>query len=139
MVFGQYLSGLYWLYSPTLAFIKALLSDRLFRIQLVWVHPLTTLSLTLGVYDSCSQLNSRLWCLQPQLVTKPLRRSGIARTFPGGRHAYQQDQNGQKWGKFETNYRKKRKYFAVPGPLVSPAVAVCGWCKLTSDLDSHTC
>ena len=25
------------------------------------------------------------------------------------------------------------------GPLVSPAVAVCGWCKLTSDLDPHTC
>ena len=27
------------------------------------------------------------------------------------------------------------KYFAVPGPLVSPAVVVCGWCKLISDLD----
>ena len=32
-----------------------------------------------------------------------------------------------------------RKYFAVPGALVSPAVAVYGWCKLTSDLDPHTC
>ena len=31
------------------------------------------------------------------------------------------------------------KYFAVPGPLVSPAVAVCGWCKVTSDLDPHNC
>ena len=31
-----------------------------------------------------------------------------------------------------------QKYIAVPGPLVMlvlPAVAVCGWCKLTSDLD----
>ena len=28
-----------------------------------------------------------------------------------------------------------QKYFAVPGPLVSPAVSVCGWCKLTPDLD----
>ena len=27
----------------------------------------------------------------------------------------------------------------IPWPLVSPAVAVCGWCKLTSDLDPHTC
>ena len=25
-----------------------------------------------------------------------------------------------------------KKYFAVPGPLVSLAVAVCGWYKLTS-------
>ena len=31
-----------------------------------------------------------------------------------------------------------KKYFTVPGPLVSPTVAVCGWCKLTSDLDPHT-
>ena len=28
-----------------------------------------------------------------------------------------------------------KKYFAVPGPLVLPAVAVCGWCKLTPDLN----
>ena len=34
--------------------------------------------------------------------------------------------------------KKERKYFTVPGPLLSPAVAVCGWCKLTSDLDPHT-
>ena len=27
------------------------------------------------------------------------------------------------------------KYIAVPGPLVSPAIVVCGWCKLTPDLD----
>ena len=32
-----------------------------------------------------------------------------------------------------------KNYFAVPGPLVSPAVAVRGWCKLTSDLHSHIC
>ena len=32
---------------------------------------------------------------------------------------------------------KNKKYFVVPGPLVSPAVMVCGWCKLTSDLDAH--
>ena len=31
-----------------------------------------------------------------------------------------------------------KKFFAVPGMLVSPAVAVCGWCKLTSDLDPHS-
>ena len=27
------------------------------------------------------------------------------------------------------------KYFAVPGPLVSPAIAVCGWYKSTYDLN----
>ena len=27
----------------------------------------------------------------------------------------------------------------VPVPLVSPAVAVCGWCKLSPDLEPHTC
>ena len=38
------------------------------------------------------------------------------------------------------NYKlPKEKYFAVPGPLVLPAVAVCGWCKLTSNLHPHTC
>ena len=31
------------------------------------------------------------------------------------------------------------KYFTDPRPLVSPAVVVCGLCKLTSDLDPHTC
>ena len=56
---------------------------------------------------------------------------------------------GQKETQFNTKWivgdlacfpvKKKKKYFAVPGPLVSPAVAVCGLCKLTSDLDPHTC
>ena len=27
----------------------------------------------------------------------------------------------------------------VPRPLVLPAITVCGWCKLSSDLDPHTC
>ena len=38
--------------------------------------------------------------------------------------------------KFEprATYHLKKKNFAVPGPLV-PAVAVCGWCKLTPELD----
>ena len=31
-----------------------------------------------------------------------------------------------------------KKYFAVPKPLESPAVAVCGWYKLTSDLHPHS-
>ena len=32
-----------------------------------------------------------------------------------------------------------KKYLVVLRPLVSPAVMICGWCKLTSDLDPHTC
>ena len=37
-------------------------------------------------------------------------------------------------------FLKTKKNFAVPGPLhvVSPAILVCGWCKLSSDLDPYS-
>ena len=43
------------------------------------------------------------------------------------------------WNHWLNQQQNKKKYFAVPGQLVSPADAVCGWCKLTSDLDPHIC
>ena len=33
----------------------------------------------------------------------------------------------------------EKKILRGPGPQVSPDVVVCGWCKLTFDLDPHTC
>ena len=37
---------------------------------------------------------------------------------------------------FESNIKHKNTgYFAVLGSLVSPASRICGWCKLTPDLD----
>ena len=38
---------------------------------------------------------------------------------------------------YKENIKQNKKHFAVPRPLVLPAVAVCGRCKLTSDLDPH--
>ena len=38
-----------------------------------------------------------------------------------------------------TKYLRPKLRVRGLGPLVSPAVAVCGWCKLMPDLDPHIC